>query len=144
MSIRPSQNHHVTTCDTTWLDETRSPMPIGMNATPIRKNVGNTVPTVRIGDQDGSFCCLKALPVKGTKAQGQPNESIIAVISGSICLTLDRMSGRLKSYISYCIKCLLEGFWLFWWSPIATTLLAIGSDLVLIVSHKRRLESNSL
>ena len=35
-----------------------------MNATPIRKNVGNTVLVVNIGCQADNFCCLNALSGK--------------------------------------------------------------------------------
>lgn len=34
-----------------------------MNATPITKNVGRTVPAVSIGCQAGNRCCLNALSV---------------------------------------------------------------------------------
>jgi hypothetical protein len=36
-------------------------MPTGMNAMPITKNVGKTVPAVKIGCQAGNRCCLNAL-----------------------------------------------------------------------------------
>lgn len=36
-------------------------MPTGINATPITKNVGRTVPAVSIGCQAGNRCCLNAL-----------------------------------------------------------------------------------
>lgn len=35
-------------------------MPTGMNAMPITKNVGRTVPAVSMGCHAGSLCCLKA------------------------------------------------------------------------------------
>lgn len=47
----------------TWFEDTNKPIPIGIKANPIIKNVGNTVPAVRIGCHAGSFCCLKALSV---------------------------------------------------------------------------------
>jgi len=34
---------------------------MGMNATPIMKKVGKTVPAVKIGCHAGKRCCLKAL-----------------------------------------------------------------------------------
>ena len=37
------------------------PIPIGINATPMTKNVGKTVPAVNMGCHAGSLCCLKAL-----------------------------------------------------------------------------------
>jgi hypothetical protein len=36
-------------------------MPTGMNAMPITKNVGKTVPAVKIGCHAGNRCCLNAL-----------------------------------------------------------------------------------
>lgn len=36
------------------------PIPTGINAIPITKNVGKTVPAVNIGCQAGNLCCLKA------------------------------------------------------------------------------------
>lgn len=33
-------------------------MPSGMNAIPIAKKAGRTVPAVRMGCQAGNFCCL--------------------------------------------------------------------------------------
>ena len=37
------------------------PIPIGINATPITKKVGRTVPAVNIGCHAGKRCCLNAL-----------------------------------------------------------------------------------
>jgi len=42
-------------------------MPTGINAMPITKNVGKTVPAVNIGCHAGSRCCLNALSVKVIK-----------------------------------------------------------------------------
>lgn len=39
----------------------KSPTPIGINAIPITKNAGKTVPAVKMGCHAGSFCCLNAL-----------------------------------------------------------------------------------
>ena len=39
-------------------------MPIGINATPITKKVGRTVPAVNMGCHAGSRCCLNALSEK--------------------------------------------------------------------------------
>lgn len=39
-------------------------MPTGMNAMPITKNVGKTVPAVSIGCHAGNLCCLNALSEK--------------------------------------------------------------------------------
>ena len=36
-------------------------MPIGIKATPMMKNVGKTVPAVKMGCHAGNLCCLKAL-----------------------------------------------------------------------------------
>lgn len=44
----------------TRLDDIKSPMPIGIKVIAIKKNVGNTVPAVKMGCQAGNFCCLKA------------------------------------------------------------------------------------
>lgn len=43
-------------------DVTNSRMPIGMKARPIKKNVGRTVPAVRIGCHALRRCCRNALP----------------------------------------------------------------------------------
>ena len=37
------------------------PIPIGINATPITKKVGKTVPAVNIGCHAGNRCCLIAV-----------------------------------------------------------------------------------
>ena len=39
-------------------------MPIGIKATPMMKNVGKTVPAVKMGCHAGNLCCLKALSKK--------------------------------------------------------------------------------
>jgi hypothetical protein len=46
-------------------------MPIGIKATPMMKNVGNTVPAVRMGCQAGKRCCLKALSKYKNKIKEQ-------------------------------------------------------------------------
>lgn len=50
--------------------------PIGMNAIPTTKNVGNTVPAVRIGCHAGNFCCLKALSAIGLRSNYDPSVNI--------------------------------------------------------------------
>ena len=42
-------------------------MPIGINATPMTKKVGSTVPAVNIGCHAGSRCCLNALSKENNK-----------------------------------------------------------------------------
>lgn len=39
-------------------------IPTGINAIPITKNVGKTVPAVKTGCQAGKRCCLKAESIK--------------------------------------------------------------------------------
>lgn len=64
----------------TWFDDTRRPMPTGINANPIIKKVGKTVPAVRIGCHAGSFCCLKALPNKRKKCIHNKEKNILLVL----------------------------------------------------------------
>lgn len=48
----------------TLCEVTNNPIPIGMNAIPMKKKVGKTVPAVNIGCHAGNFCCLNALSKK--------------------------------------------------------------------------------
>lgn len=63
----------ISDCHLTPSEKYRIPTPIGMNAIPITKKVGNTVPAVKIGCHAGNFCCLKALSVN-TNLCEQRNE----------------------------------------------------------------------
>ena len=42
----------------TPLEVTRSAIPSGINAIPMAKKAGKTVPAVKIGCHAGNFCCL--------------------------------------------------------------------------------------
>lgn len=53
-------NHNNLFLMLTSSEKYRRPIPTGMNAIPMTKKVGRTVPAVSMGCQAGSRCCLNA------------------------------------------------------------------------------------
>lgn len=66
-------------------EKCKSPIPIGIKAIPITKNVGKTVPAVSTGCQAGNLCCLKA-ESKEIDFQEKKGYSLFALMSNRFTL----------------------------------------------------------
>lgn len=72
----------------TPFDVTSRAIPSGINAIPMAKKAGSTVPAVRIGCHAGNFCCLNFVSAKLDHLELKKHKRAISLIN-LFCFTFD-------------------------------------------------------